>query len=158
MADAGQDRGPRAPIGRWEYCVSAANQLVLWHGRTAPHILQEPARTRSVILLAACLYDRAAAAGLDGAAVAEVQLAQAANVLERYMVSALEACRTFPAAEGSDVVDELLADCGTDRIEWVRQRVRQALAHHRADGGPHVRIADRRSALRETSTHLYMDD
>ncbi|MFJ1616057.1 hypothetical protein ACIODT_24545 [Streptomyces sp. NPDC088251] len=89
--------------------------------------------------------------------LAEVQFEQAANVLEWYLVSALEACGTFPAAEGSDVVDELWADCGTDSSEWVRQRVRQALAHHRADGGPHVRIADRRSALRDTSTHLYMD-
>ncbi|MEU9321114.1 hypothetical protein [Streptomyces sp. NPDC048295] len=137
--------------------MSAANQLVLWHGRTAPHILQEPARTKSVILLAACLYDRAAAAGLDGAAVAEVQLEQAANVLERYLVSALQACTMFPAAEGSDVVDELLADCGTDGFEWVRQGVRRTLAHHRADGGPHVRIADRRSALRETGAHPYLD-
>lgn len=160
MAGAGQGPGLRAPVSRWEYCVSAADQLMLWHGRTAPQVLQEPARTRTVVLLAACLHDRASAAGLDGVAVTEVQLGQAADVLERYPVSALEACRTAPAAEGGDIIDELLADYGTDAFERVRQMVRQALAHHRADGGPHVRIAERiaerRSALRDVA-HLYMD-
>ncbi|MFB7853267.1 hypothetical protein ACFC34_40530 [Streptomyces sp. NPDC056053] len=137
--------------------MSAADQLVLWHGRTAPQVLEEPARTRSVVLLAACLHDRAAAAGLDGAAVAEVQLGQAADVLERYPLSALETCRTAPAAEGGDVVDELLGDYGTDGFERGRQVVRQALVHHQVDGGPHVRIADRRSALRDAGAPLYMD-
>ncbi|MGQ7754822.1 hypothetical protein ACUN29_41470 (plasmid) [Streptomyces sp. WC2508] len=137
--------------------MSAADQLMLWHGRTAPQVLQEPERTRSVVLLAACLHDRASAVGLDGAAVAEVQLKQAADVLERYPVSALEACRTAPAASGGDVVDGLLGDYGRDGFERIRQPVRQALARHLADGGPHVRIADRRPALRDTSAHLYMD-
>ncbi|MFE7268867.1 hypothetical protein ACFU9B_44415 [Streptomyces sp. NPDC057592] len=137
--------------------MSAADQLMLWHGHTAPQVLQELARTRSVVLLAACLHDRATAAGLDGPAVAEVKLGQAADVLERYTVSALEACRTAPAAEGGDIVDELLADYGTERFERDRQMARQALARHRADGGPHVRIAERRSVLRDTVAHLYMD-
>ncbi|WP_406016795.1 hypothetical protein OG520_44285 (plasmid) [Streptomyces sp. NBC_00984] len=90
-----------------------------------------------------------------------MQLGQAADVLERYPVSALEACRTVPAAEGGDVVDELLAGYGTDGFEHIRQMVRQALAHHRADGGPHVRITERiaaqRSALRDTLADLCMD-
>ncbi|MER5502986.1 hypothetical protein ABT096_38220 [Streptomyces sp. NPDC002561] len=86
-----------------------------------------------------------------------MQLGQAAAVLERYPLSALETYRTAPAAEGGDVVDELLGGYGTDRFERVRQVVRQALAHHRADGGPHVRIADRRPALRNTGAPLYMD-
>ncbi|MFF8618292.1 hypothetical protein [Streptomyces sp. NPDC015350] len=137
--------------------MSAADQLVLWHGRTAPQVLEEPARTRSVVLLAACLHDRAAAMDLDGAMVAEVQLGRAADVLERYPLSALEACRTAPAAEGSDIVDELLGDYGTDRFDRVRQVVRQTLAHHRADGGPVVRIADRRPALRDAGAPLDMD-
>ncbi|MFJ2900227.1 hypothetical protein ACIO87_35805 [Streptomyces sp. NPDC087218] len=50
------------------------------------------------------------AAGLDGAAVVEVRLEQVADVLERYPLSALQACRTTPAAEGGDVADELLDD------------------------------------------------
>ncbi|MFB7185484.1 hypothetical protein ACFC0C_22325 [Streptomyces sp. NPDC056178] len=62
-----------------------------------------------------------------------------------------------PGAAGGDIVDDLLADYGTDAFEHIRQVVRRALAHHRADGGPHVRVADRRPALRDTSAHLYMD-
>ncbi|MFD8851853.1 hypothetical protein [Streptomyces sp. NPDC059604] len=128
---------------------------MLWHGREASRVLEEPVRTRSVVLLAACLRDRAAEAGLEGPEVARVQLGQAAMVLDRYPVSALEACRTVPAAEGGDLVDELLADYGTSAFEEVRRTVRQALDRHRADGGPHVRIADRRAALRGAGTHPY---
>lgn len=155
MAGAGQEPGLRAPVSRWDYCVSAADQLMLWHGHTAPQVLQEPARTRTVVLLAACLHDRASAAGLDGTAVAEVQLGQAADVLERYPVSALEACRTAPAAEGGDVVDKLLAGYGTDAFERVRQMVRQALATspgRRRPARPDRR-ADRRAALRSAGRH-----
>ncbi|MFC9756679.1 hypothetical protein [Streptomyces sp. NPDC056921] len=73
------------------------------------------------------------------------------------MVSALEACRTAPATEGGAVIDGLLAEYGTDGFERVRQMVRQVLAHHRADGGPQVRITDRRPALRNAGAHLYME-
>ncbi|MGW1658123.1 hypothetical protein [Streptomyces atratus] len=38
----------------------------------------------------------------------EVRLADAADVLERYVASALESCRTVPGGVGEDVVDELL--------------------------------------------------
>ncbi|MFD7533654.1 hypothetical protein ACFV8E_39640 [Streptomyces sp. NPDC059849] len=141
----------------------AADQLMLWHGRTAPQVVQEPARTRCVVLLAACIHDRAAAMDLGGAATVGVQLGQAAEILEGHLVSALEACATLslPSVEGGDVVDELLAGYGTDGFEHIRQMVRQALAHHRADSGPHVRIteriAERRSALRDTLADLCMD-
>ncbi|MEV7711211.1 hypothetical protein [Streptomyces sp. NPDC088270] len=39
----------------------------------------------------------------------------------------------------------------------IRQTVRQALAQHRADGGPHVRVVGRRVALRGTDAPLYME-
>ncbi|MES9558833.1 MULTISPECIES: hypothetical protein [unclassified Streptomyces] len=80
-----------------------------------------------------------------------MQLGQVSDVLERYPISALETCRD---TEGGDVVDGLLGDFGTESFERVRQVVRQALARHRADGGPHVRIAGRRSALRDTGAYL----
>ncbi|MFD5192625.1 hypothetical protein ACFWMU_31675 [Streptomyces sp. NPDC058357] len=86
--------------------------------------------------------------------MAEVVLGQVSDVLERYPVSALETCRMSPASEGGDVVDGLLGDFGTEGFERVRQVVRQTLARHRADGGPHVRTAGRRSALRDTGAHL----
>lgn len=49
----------RAPSGPWAYAVSAADQLLLWHGQGAPALLDEPLRTRAVVLLAACITDRA---------------------------------------------------------------------------------------------------
>ncbi|WP_406416489.1 hypothetical protein OH809_38775 [Streptomyces sp. NBC_00873] len=127
--------------------MSAADQLLLWHGRTRPGLLDEPLRTRAAVLLGACLADRATAAGLDGAAVAEVRLTDAAGVLERYVASALESCRTVPGSVGEDVVDELLNAYGQPLFEEARQTVRETLAHHMADSGPHVRIVDRRQAL-----------
>ncbi|TXS34164.1 hypothetical protein [Streptomyces sp. OR43] len=139
----------RAPTSRWDYCVSAADQLMLWHGRTGhPHVIEEPLRTRAVVVLAACLADRAVAADLDGPAIADVPLADALHILERYPVSALEACRNAPADRGGDAVDELLALYGQPVFEEIGHAVHESLAHHLADGGPHVRTTDRRPALR----------
>ncbi|WPW26027.1 hypothetical protein P6B95_00020 [Streptomyces atratus] len=146
---AGVERpgGLREPRSRWEYAVFGADQLVLWHGRTRPGLLDAPLRTRAVVLLGVCLADRATVAGLDGAAVAEVRLADAAGVLERYVASALESCRTVPGGVGEDVVDELLNAYGQPLLEEARHAARETLAHHMSDSGPRVRLADRRQAL-----------
>ncbi|WP_405690943.1 hypothetical protein [Streptomyces sp. NBC_00057] len=140
----------RAPRSRWEFAISAAEQLLLWHGRTDPQVLQEPLRTRSVVLLGACIATPAVTAGLDGSDVSKVPLADAATVLERYVASALESCRDVPDSVGGRVVDEILSVYGQPQFEEIRHVVRETLAHHMADSGPHVRIIDRRQALLDT--------
>ncbi|GGT45435.1 hypothetical protein P6B95_38465 [Streptomyces atratus] len=127
--------GLREPRSQREYAVSAGDQLVLWHGRRRPGLLDDPLRTRAVVLLASCLADRAEAAGLEGPAVAKVPLADVVTVLDRY-----------PDAVGGDIVDELLSAFGQPEFDAVRQAVRETLVYHLADSGPHARIADRRQA------------
>ncbi|WP_331735695.1 hypothetical protein [Streptomyces sp. NBC_00057] len=73
----------------------------------------------------------------------------------RDSVSALQACRDAPAERGGDAVDELLALYGQPAFEEIPHAVREALAHHMTDGGPHVRITDRRQALREVNAPQY---
>lgn len=100
----------RAPDSSWDYCVSAADQLMLWHGQSGhPHVVEEPLRTRVVVVLAACLVDRAVAMGLDPAIV-DVPLAGALHILNRHPTSALEACRDTPAASATPVSPP--ASCG----------------------------------------------
>ncbi|MFD8822086.1 hypothetical protein ACFV1C_06980 [Streptomyces sp. NPDC059605] len=138
--------------------MSAADLLLLWHGRTDPRVVQEPLRTRSVVLLAACLCDLATGSGLEGPAVADIPLAQAVTVLDHHAASALESCRTVPAGQGGDVADELLGAYGTEEFGHALAVCRQALAHHLADGGPRVRITDRRPALHDAGSHPFNHD
>ncbi|WP_405681827.1 hypothetical protein [Streptomyces sp. NBC_00057] len=79
--------------------------------------------------------------------MAEVPLASVVAALERYVASALESCRSAPDDVGGQVVDELLSIYGQPEFEEIRRVVRAPLTHHIADGGPHVRIVDRRQAL-----------
>ncbi|MEU9197740.1 hypothetical protein [Streptomyces hundungensis] len=144
MADVGA--GLRRPDSDWEYAVSAADQLMLWHARVAPYTAQEPLRTRAVVLLATCLIDRATAGQLTGPDIVQVQLVEAATVLERYVLSALQACPA-PADTGGADRDHLLGVFGDDAFETVRHAVREALTHHLQVAGPHARIADRRRDL-----------
>ncbi|MFJ7497834.1 hypothetical protein ACIQZB_43475 [Streptomyces sp. NPDC097727] len=147
MAEAVTGDGLRAPGTRWEYAVSAADQLLLWHGRTVAGLVEHPLRVRAVVLLGACIADRAEGAGLDGPAVAEVVLADVVRAVDHFAVSAMESCRTVPEDVGGEVVEELLRDYGTPGFEAVRQVVREALVCHISDSGPHARIVDRRQAL-----------
>ncbi|MFE9123737.1 hypothetical protein [Streptomyces sp. NPDC007172] len=112
MTDA---TGVRRPDTDWEYAVSAADQLMLWHAQVAPYTAQEPLRTRSVVLLAACLSNRAQAGQLTGPDVTQVQLPEAATVLEHY---ALQACPA-PPGTGDEQRDYLVAAFGTDAFQSV---------------------------------------
>ncbi|MFE3687790.1 hypothetical protein ACFXPM_31810 [Streptomyces sp. NPDC059095] len=144
--------GLRRPGTDWEYAVSAADQLMLWHAQVAPYTAQEPLRTRAVVLLAACLSDRATAAHLTGPDIAHVQLAGAETVLEHYALSALQAAPA-PTGTGDEQRDYLLAAFGDDGFETVRHAVREALAHHIQAVGPQARIADRRRDLASIEQH-----
>ncbi|MFE5843766.1 hypothetical protein ACFQ7N_19245 [Streptomyces niveus] len=33
----------------WQHAVSAADQVLIWHGQTAPAALEDPVRTRAVV-------------------------------------------------------------------------------------------------------------
>ncbi|PJM98634.1 hypothetical protein CG740_34935 [Streptomyces sp. CB01201] len=138
--------GLRRPATDWEYAVSAADQLMLWHAQVAPYTAQEPLRTRAVVLLAACLSDRATAAHLTGPDIAQVQLSEAATVLERYVLSALQACPA-PPSTGDELRNYLLGVFDTDAFETVRHAVRETLTHHMQASGPRARIADRHGDL-----------
>ncbi|MFF1916150.1 hypothetical protein ACFVYE_32105 [Streptomyces sp. NPDC058239] len=142
------DGARRAPSTRWEYAVSAADQLILWHAsRHQPELLQEPLRTRAVVLLAACVNDRAVTQHLDGPDIAAVSLGEVLTALDWYAVSSLESSGA-PAGSGGEECAELLQAFGTDKFNAVRAAAREALKGHLADGGPHTRITDRRQALR----------
>ncbi|MEV5568383.1 hypothetical protein AB0L54_36855, partial [Streptomyces sp. NPDC052196] len=99
MTDAGA--GLRTPGTDWEYAVSAADQLMLWHAQVAPYTAQEPLRTRAVVLLAACLHDRAHAAHLIGPDIAQVELADVATTLEHHALSTLQSC-SAPVGTGGE--------------------------------------------------------
>ncbi|MFD4947156.1 hypothetical protein ACFWNT_32715 [Streptomyces sp. NPDC058409] len=99
------------------------------------------------MLLAACVNDRAVAGHLDGPDTAAVSLSEVLTVLDRYPVSSLESSGA-PAGSGGEECAELLQAFGTDEFNAVRAAVREALKGHLADGGPHIRITDRREALR----------
>lgn len=128
----------------WECAVSAADQILLWHGQSAPALLEEPLRTRAVVLLAACITDQAV--GPTGPDVLAVPLAALVKCLDRYSASALEAADA-PAGTGGEERQELLAAYGTDMFDGVRLAVREALTHHLVDSGPGARIEDRRRAF-----------
>ncbi|MFD4764096.1 hypothetical protein ACFWOJ_36310 [Streptomyces sp. NPDC058439] len=107
----------------------------------------EPLRTRSAVLLAACVDDRAVAGHLDGPDIAAVSLGEVLTVLDRYPVSSLESCGA-PVGTGGEECAELLRAFGTAEFDAIHSAVRETLKGHLADGGPHIRIADRREALR----------
>ncbi|MFD0296439.1 hypothetical protein ACFWJS_28495 [Streptomyces sp. NPDC127061] len=116
----------RQPTTTWEYAVSAADLLALWHARSHPGLLGKPVRTRTVVLLAACIIDRARGAGLSGAAIVDVALADVLATVDRYALSSLEGCRA-PAGIGGEAAADLLRLYGTLEYAEVHGAVRTAL-------------------------------
>lgn len=143
--------GGRTPETSWEFAVSAADQLVLWCADGSPELGEDPLRTRTVVLLAAALHDRAQDAGLEGPSVIAVPLARVLDALKRHAASALEACPA-PAGAGGEVRDWLLARYATADFDQVARAAQDVVEQHLAahdvttDG---VSIDDRRPALRE---------
>lgn len=144
--------GLRRPSTTWEFAVSAADQLVLWSADGAPAVAGEPLRTRTVVLLAAAVYDQAREARLEDAEVASVPLARVYDALRQPASSLLEACPA-PAGIGGEERDWLLAQYGTDAAGQVTQAAQDAVNRHLAAAGTNndVTIADRRPALREAA-------
>lgn len=139
----------RAPEGPWEYALSAADELVMWHLDTAEarddRADDVAARhTQVVVLLAAALYDRGVAAGLAGADLARVELGLVSGALEHHAASIIEAAPAT-AGLGGEQREQLLAGYGTPAFDDVRTAGLRVLAGHTRDGG--VLLADRAAAL-----------
>lgn len=155
MSDSAGDR--RIPVTTWEYAVSAADQLLLWHADTAPDLLREPLRTRTVVLVAAAVADTARVREMAGAAVTGVPLDAAAACVQLHAASALEGC-SAPARAGAEEVGLLLAAYGTREFEAVQKTALEVLEHHIQDaGGGPVTIADRREALQQAARRRHLE-
>ena len=135
----------RAPATTWEYAVSAADQLLLWHADSVPSVLREPLRTHAVVLMAAAVVDTARAHGVT---VTGVPLNAVTECAWLHAASALEGCDA-PAGMGGKEVALLLEEYGGGEFEAVQRVARDVLGHHleEAGGGP-VTIADRVPELR----------
>lgn len=149
MSEAGAGR--RMPETSWEFAVSAADMLTRWCADRSPELSGAPLRTRTVVLLAAALHDRAKDAGLEGESVLEVPLARVLDALKRHAASVLEACPA-PAETGGEVRDWLLAQYATAEFEEVARAAQGVAEQHLAahdETVDDVSIDDRRPALRE---------
>ncbi|GAA2974570.1 hypothetical protein GCM10010446_68510 [Streptomyces enissocaesilis] len=101
-------------------------------GTHIPGLQYEPLRTRVVVLLAACMSDRARDARLEGPAVADVAPAEALTIVERYPVSSLEGRGTPGDGHRPPHRTQLLHLFGTPGFDAVRSRVRHGIHLARA--------------------------
>ncbi|WKK27848.1 hypothetical protein QZH56_36985 (plasmid) [Streptomyces olivoreticuli] len=149
MSDGRGGAGLRPPRTTWEFAVSAADTLVLWHAKDGdPRAGEEPLRLQTVVLLAAAIYQWAGDENQDGAAVAGVPLKVLADVLRGRASEALNKC---PAPVGSGAKERayLLDAHGTASFETVRRTALEVVLHHLDDAASVVTIADRRRAFQE---------
>ncbi|MCF3105374.1 hypothetical protein IPZ58_27840 [Streptomyces roseoverticillatus] len=142
----------RAPRTTWEYAVSAADQLVLWHADSNPGIGKQPLRHQAVVLLGAAIYQWASDERQHGPGVADAPLGLLINLLRDQAVSALERC---PATAdcGAEERALLVHAYGGPAFDVVQHTALDVVQHHLNDAGPAttVTIADRRPALQEAA-------
>ncbi|WP_424893251.1 hypothetical protein [Streptomyces sp. XH2] len=139
----------RTPRTTWEYAVSAADQMVLWHADASPGMSGEPLRTQAVVLLAASISQWAATAGREGPEIIGAPLEALSQSLRECPVSALREC---PAVESCGAAERahLLDAHGGPVFAAVQHATLDVLRHHLRDSsttGSAVTIADRRAAL-----------
>ncbi|MGP3983621.1 hypothetical protein [Streptomyces sp. KR80] len=136
------------PTMDWEYALSAADELVLWHLATDTEEGQARAvrecQAHVVVLVAAAVHDRAVATGLVGAGIAQVELAEVLQGLRHHAASLLEAAPAT-AGLGAEQREELLADYDSDAFAVVRAAGERVVARHMADGG--TTLAGRAAAM-----------
>lgn len=135
--------------GLWEYALAAGDELVLWYlGTAAVRGEQDDEVQRQqalvVVLIAAALHDRGAAAGLGGTDLAAVELTAVHGALDHHAGPVVDAA---PAAAGlgGEQREHLLAAHGTPAFDAVRTAALRVLAAHIGDGGG--LLADRAAAL-----------
>lgn len=131
----------RMPENDWEFALSAANELVLWHQATADESMSPDRQTLTVVLVGCALHSAAVAQHLSGPALAHVHLDAALTTVSSHSLSALEAAPVVPGL-GAEQHHELTRG---SLVDEVRADAVVVLERHLADGGQ--TIADRAAAL-----------
>jgi len=139
------------PGTTWEYCLSAADELVLWHLQQGEILEAESERPYVVVLIAAATYALASSISLEGSQIARLALGSSegsGGVLGVVRYRSPAALRTWPEDSlGSVEADDLIA--GQDGVFFtsVRAAAEAVLTHHvRAAveaGQPRPTILDR---------------
>ncbi|WP_424893463.1 hypothetical protein [Streptomyces sp. XH2] len=132
----------RPPRTTWEYAVSAADRLLLWHAENGHQDAgEEPLRLQTVVVLAAAIHWWASDAQQDGPAVASAPLTVLAGLLREHALQLLRECPA-PAGCGGEQRTRLL-DSG-ETFEHARRTALATVQHHLDDATGVITIADRR--------------
>lgn len=123
--------------------MSAADWLMRRYAAVDAAVLQEPLRTRAVVLLAAVVVDQAKRTGVSGKAIVSVRLAALLDRVGQDAAASLDGCGAT-AGVGREECGYLLSVYGTPAFETVRQAVQETVRHHLGEGGAGTTIADRR--------------
>lgn len=122
-----------SPRTTWEYCLSAADELVLWHIREGGAV-PEAARPRVVTLMGAAVYGLATSISLSGPGIADLPLtgsggssASIRGVLRYHALAALQRC-PFDV-RGAAEREELLAAYGSDTFVSARDTAITVIDH-----------------------------
>ncbi|KOG26343.1 hypothetical protein ADK35_04510 [Streptomyces viridochromogenes] len=146
----------RPPRTTWEYCLSAADELVLWHMRQGGDV-PEADRPRVVTLIGAAAYGLASSISLEGADVVGLPLtgpdesrsASVRGVLQHHALAALQTCPY--EALGAAEREQLLAAYGSHTFDLARETAIAVITHHARSssqtGQPHPTIRDRAPAM-----------
>lgn len=146
----------RPPRTTWEYCLSAADELVLWHMRQGESV-PEADRPRVVTLIGAAVYGLASSISLEGPDVAGLPLTgpdesrsvSVRGVLQHHALLALQRCpfEVLGAAER----EQMLAAYGSRTFDVARETAVAVITHHARSSGqtgqPHPTIRDRAPAM-----------
>jgi hypothetical protein len=144
------------PQNTWEYCLSAADELVLWHLRQGAD-LSAADRPQVVVLIGAAAHGLASSISLDGPEIAGLPLtgpdegrsASVRGVLQHHALSALQTCPDD--ALGASEREELLTLYGSEPFELARQVAVSVVTHHARlsgeTGQPHPTIRDRAPSM-----------
>ena len=125
----------RAPESTWEYCLSAADELVAWHlAQDAPASVTTDLHPHVVLLLAAAIHARATEARLQGPAVADVALDGPGGVVDLVIRDARTVLRAAPARPGEAQREQLL-DSPAALLPTVQVAAAFVLLHHAATAG-----------------------
>ncbi|MEW2498496.1 hypothetical protein AB0942_33940 [Streptomyces nodosus] len=155
---------PQTPCTTWEFSVSAAEELVVWHldlGREP-----QPMGRETIVLLAAAVHALATTSALAGPEVASLPLAAPAGqdgLLGMLRDHALSALQSSPAEVLAGVErEQLLAAYGTEQWADMLTAAQAVLHHHVQDaageGCPHPTIRDRAPAMARARRQRMLTD
>ncbi|MFI1798969.1 hypothetical protein ACH427_16710 [Streptomyces sp. NPDC020379] len=132
----------RPPRTTWEYAVSAADRLLLWHAENGHQDAgEESLRLQTAVVLAAAIHRWASDAQQDGPAVASAPLTVLAELLREHALQLLQECPA-PADCGGEERARLLDS--DEAFEHARRTAVATVQHHLDDATGIITIADRR--------------